>query len=534
MSGLPSRSLFACVLCAAAALSGCQKDPAPPQWDLELLAPLAKTTLTIGDIVPDSILTTDQQGNVNILYSSALFALSLDTVLTAPDTSFRYAYALPFPGPIQFQPGATFNTNDDVTRFDIDDLQLTQLQVRSGQVDVAITNMMNGQIIGDFALPGASLNGIPFSIVQHLPPGTPASPSVASSSRPLDGYVFDMRGPSFDQVNSLATHISYSNAPDGTIISITDQDSLLALVSYHDIIPQYATGSFGTRTIAVDPSSTDLDLFNNISGILDLDQVTARLKIRNGIGVDARANIHYLRSVNNNTGNTVDLTHAITSGPVNIDRALDLGGMFQSALNTFNLDQGNSNIDLFIENLPSRVDYALDITINPLGDISNGHDFLYHDSKLSADLEIDIPLNLIATDLTLRKTVALDLPGNADGHAWRSGTLHLFVDNGFPFSAAIELAIVDEADQVLTVLYPGGAVSSGILGSDGTVSASVSSRLDFDVSSDQMDLLQATGKVRISAIFNTADQSQHIQLHSDYRMDLQLTVGANYTVNGDE
>ncbi|MBK6410088.1 MAG: hypothetical protein IPF78_10360 [Flavobacteriales bacterium] len=107
---------------------------------------------------------------------------------------------------------------------------------------------------------------------------------------------------------------------------------------------------------------------------------------------------------------------------MNIDRALDLGGMFQSALNTFNLDQGNSNIDLFIENLPSRVDYALDITINPLGDISNGHDFLYHDSKLSADLEIDIPLNLIATDLTLRKTVALDLPGNADGHAWRSGT----------------------------------------------------------------------------------------------------------------
>ncbi|MBK6410087.1 MAG: hypothetical protein IPF78_10355 [Flavobacteriales bacterium] len=83
------------------------------------------------------------------------------------------------------------------------------------------------------------------------------------------------------------------------------------------------------------------------------------------------------------------------------------------------------------------------------------------------------------------------------------------MDNGFPFSAAIELAIVDEADQVLTVLYPGGAVSSGILGSDGTVSASVSSRLDFDVSSDQMDLLQAIGKVRISAIFNTADQSQH-------------------------
>ena len=534
MSGLPLRSLFTSVLCASVALSGCRKDPTPPQWDVDLLAPLAKATLTIGDLVPDSILTTDQQGNVSILYSSELFALSLDTVLTAPDTSFRYAYALPFPGPIQFQPGATFNTNDDATRFDLEDMQLTQLQVRSGQVDVAITNMMNGQIIGNFALPGASLNGTPFSIVQNLPPGTPASPSTVSSSRPLDGYVFDMRGPSFDQVNTLATHISYSNAPDGTIISITSQDSLLALVSYHDIIPQYATGSFGTRTIAVDPSSTELDLFNNISGTLDLDQVSARLKVRNGIGVDARVNIHYLRSVNTNTGNTIDLTHAITSGPVNIDRALDLHGTFQSALNTFNLDQGNSNIDLFIENLPSRVDYAMDIIINPLGNISNGHDFLYHDSKLSAELEVDIPLRLIATDLTLRKTVALHLPGTAAGHAWRSGTLHLFADNGFPFSATIELAIVDDAGNVLSVLDPGGTVSSGNLGSDGNVSAPVSSRLDFDVSPEQMNLLQASGKVRISAIFNTADQSQHVQIHSDYRMDLQLTVGANYTVNGDE
>lgn len=534
MSGIHVRSRFTYVLCAAVALSGCQKDASPPQWDLDLLAPLAKTSLTIGDLVPDSILSTDQQGNVSILYSSELFALSLDTVLTAPDTSFRYAYALPFPGPIQFQPGATFNTNDDVTRFDLEDMELTQLQIRSGQVEVAITNMMNGHIIGDFALPGASLNGAPFAIVQDLPPGTPAAPSIVSSSRPLDGYVFDMRGPSFDQVNTLATHISYSNAPDGTAISITDQDSLLAQVSYHDIIPQYATGSFGTRTIAVEPSSTELELFNNISGTLDLDQVSARLKVRNGIGVDARVNIHYLRSVNANTGNTIDLTHAITSGPVNIDRALDLHGTFQSALNNFNLDQGNSNIDLFIENLPSRVDYAMDVIINPLGNISNGHDFLYHDSKLAAELEVDIPLRLIATDLILRKTVALDLPGTADGHAWRSGTLHLFADNGFPFSAAIELAIVDDAGNVLSVLDPGGTVSPGNLGSDGNVSAPASSRLDFDVSPEQMNLLQASGKVRISAIFNTADQSQHIQIHSDHRMDLQLTVGANYTVNGDE
>lgn len=533
------RSLFnlplpLCLLATALLLGGCRKDKAPPTWALDALVPVAKTKLTIGDLVPDSILSTDADGNVSILYTNTLFALSLDTVLTAPDTSFRYAYALPFPGPVEFQPGATFNTNDDVTEFELDGLQLTELRVRSGQVNVAITNMMNGTIIGNFSLPGASLNSVPFVIQQAIPPGTPAAPSTASSSRALDGYFFDMRGPDHNAVNTLATHISYANSPDGSAISITNQDSLIALVNYQDIIPQYATGSFGTRTITVEPASTELDLFTNISGTLDLDEVTATLRLRNGIGADARATIHYLRSVNTATGNTVDLQHAITTGPVNIDRALDLGNGFQPTLNAFQLDQANSNIDLFMENLPSRVEYSLEVELNPLGDISNGHDFLYYDSQLAADLEVDIPLRLIADSLTLRKDIELDLPGTPETHAWRSGVLHLFADNGFPFSADIALEIVDGNGQSLTILEPGATVASGTLGPDGFVGAPTSSQADIPISVEQMNLLQQTGMVRIRAVFNTTDQGNHVQILDRYALALQLTVDANYVVNGNE
>ncbi len=522
------------LLVLAIVLAACQKDKPQPQWDLDLLAPLVTTSLTIGDLVPDSILSVDAQGNVSILYTTELFSITLDTVLTAPDTSFQYGYALPFPGPVQFQPGATFNTTDDVTRFDLDDMQLTKLIVRSGQLDVAIASMMDGQIIGNFSLPGASLNGVPFSVQQLLPPGTPGSPSTAHTSKPLDGYVFDLRGPGLDAVNTLATSINYSNSPEGNVISITNQDSLLALVSYFDIVPQYATGSFGTRIIAVEPASTELDLFQNISGTLDLDQVTANFRIRNGIGVDAQANIQYIRSHNSYSGNNVDLIGSITSGPLNIDRAIDLGNSFQTGSNTFILDQGNSNIDLFLENLPDQIEYAMDITINPLGNISNGHDFLYHDSKLTAEMEVDVPLRLIATHLTLRKTVDVDLPGSSDAHAWKSGILHLFAENGFPFSASIELAVVDPDGQVLAVLTPGGTVASGVLGVDGFVASSTASRVDVELNPSQMNLLQQTGKLLITAAFNTVDQSQHVQIIDRYRMDLQLTVNANYTVNGDE
>jgi hypothetical protein len=49
----------------------------------------------------------------------------------------------------------------------------------------------------------------------------------------------------------------------------------------------------------------------------------------------------------------------------------------------------------------------------------------------------------------------------------------------------------------------------------------------------QVDLFHNGGRLRITAVFNTADQPQHVQLRSNYSLDLQLTTDANYIVNGD-
>lgn len=521
---------LACIALAAA----CQKEPVPPQWDLDLLAPLATTSLTVADLVPDSLLSSDPEGNVSIRYTSELFTLELDTLLTAPDTSFGYAYALPVPGPITFPAGTTMETSDDATQFELDQLQLSRLDIRSGTVRLTIANTMPGHIIGDFSLPGATLAGNPFSIQLTMPPGAPGQPSTSVQDRDLAGYSLDLRGPGLNTVNTLETHLAYACSPDFGPVSITDQDSLLATVGYQDIVPAYATGYFGNQLIQLDPGFSTLDVFSGLSGSLDVAQVTASLRIRNGIGADLRADIEYLRSVNTASGQQVDLQHAITSGPVNIDRATDLGSSFQAAENLFTMDQGNSNLEAFLENLPDRVEYAMDLTINPLGNISNGHDFLYYDSQVTAELDVDLPLRLIASDLTLSKEVTVELPGSAEGHALQSGVLHLFADNGFPFSAALALAITDGHGQVLTLLGPGGTVASGTLGTDGLVSGMVASHFDVVLSEEQMDLLYQGKHLRITAVFNTADQDQHVTVLDRYRMDLQVTMEANYVVNGDD
>lgn len=216
-----------------------------------------------------------------------------------------------------------------------------------------------------------------------------------------------------------------------------------------------------------------------------------------------------------------------------INQALDLGGSFRAAHNTFTLTERNSNIDAFIENLPDRIDYALDVTIDPLGDVSNGHDFLYHESTLSGDLELDIPLRIAATGLTLRKEVAVTLPGNRDRSSIRGALLHLFAVNGFPFSAAITLDIIDADGVAVSTLPVNGTVASGTLGADGLVQQPVSSALSITLTGEQADRLNAGDRLRITATFNTASQPDHVRILDRYALDMQVTAAGNYIVNGE-
>jgi hypothetical protein len=245
--------------------------------------------------------------------------------------------------------------------------------------------------------------------------------------------------------------------------------------------------------------------------------------------------------VNRNTGNTIDLDHAIANAPLNLDRAVDLGTTFAAAENSYTLNTTNSNIDLFIENLPDAIAYDMDVETNPLGDVSNGNDFFYHESTLTADLDVDIPLRLIASGLALSRKTTVDLDGTLENHAFQYGTLHLFAENGFPFSAQVALEIVGTDDTVLATLSPGGTIASGQTGSDGLVTSSTTTQLDFAVDKAQLDLFypgSAAGpegaRLRIGVVFDTADQTQHVQLRSDYTIRVSASLEGNYIVNGDE
>lgn len=515
-------------------LASCRKENSKPQWDVDLLVPLVKTTLTIRDLVPDSLLEADADGALTLVYRDELFGVDLDTLLDVPDTSITYSYVLPF-GSLALPAGSSLPPINEVTDFDVDDVQLRYLELREGTLTMTLFNMITSGIIGTFNLPGGSYMGSMVSLQQYVDAGTPLSPSSATVVRDLSFHQFDLTGPTYDAVNTLATELLLQLDPAGSGATVTNEDSVIAIATYGGLRPQYARGYFGQRIVHVGPEVNDFALFDPIiAGSIDLDQVTLTMTVTNGVGIDARVMIDHFTGENTNTGALVDLEHAIIPGPINLNRAVDLGGSFQPSAYETVLTNANSNVDLLLEAMPDRLEFEMDLEVNPLGDVSNGNDFLYWDSKLSAEAELRIPLNVIATGLTLQQTVTPDLPGSSEGHGLQHGELMLFATNGFPLDAMLLLDIVDDADNVLSTLPVEGAIAAGILGPDLLVHTRVESELSTYLDDAQVDLLYTGGSLRITTVFNTADQTQHLQLLDSYAMDLQITAEGNYIVNGNE
>jgi len=171
--------------------------------------------------------------------------------------------------------------------------------------------------------------------------------------------------------------------------------------------------------------------------------------------------------------------------------------------------------------------------INPLGNISNGNDFLYFDSELSVDLTTEIPLNLLADDLAIATTAEIDLPGSTDGHGIQSGTLKLFAVNGFPLDGSISFEIFENQGTTFSIPVS-GTMAAATVDATGNVIAPTESQLEIVLTEADVNRLYETQKVRIVATFNTVPVGQQVRILDTHQLALQLTADFNYTVNEDQ
>lgn len=525
--------LLYCILPTAyCLLPSCKQDADNAEWNIDVLAPVLTTTLTLQDLVDDSLLISNPDSSLKLVYANDFSNLVIDTLLSIPDTTVVNLLSLPLSTTLQ--PGLDLITVNTETRYALKDAQLVEAYVRSGQIIVVFQNMLATGVNIDYAIPSAKLNGTPFSITR-----TVAANSSITETIDITGYQLDLRGLNGNSYNTLVTSFGGSSitASQGgqPVQIIANQPFITVSNSFVDVIPQYARGYFGSPEFSLENESANFDFLKKIiDGQLGLEEVKLSLSLENYIGADGQVKVNNITSVNPRTGVSIDLQHAVMGTPINITRASDAwihSGNVTPTLKSYVFDNSNSNIRALIENLPHRLDYSLDFKLNPLGNISSGNDFFYYENNIKTNLELEVPMTFYSNHLTLSDTLDFNADAGAAGSRVNSGGFRIIADNSFPLSATMTLILLDENNAAIDSLYSLNNIAAPALDANFKTIGSLLSTLDVPISSTTADKLNSTKRINIKIVFDTPQVPQLLKIYDHYKMDIKIIADFNYTIN---
>lgn len=513
------------ILLTITLLINCNKNREPTKWNANYSIPLAYGSLGITDFIVDSMYSLNPDSSINIHFLRNLYQVSLDSIVQLPDNQLSNIFTLPFPVAIDFNPGQTFINQPEEQIFSINTVELKEFSIESAILSYTLKSTIQGEVIYDYTVNSATdLNGNPFQVSITVPAAQNGIASEVNGTINIPASNWNLEGTSGNEINTLLTTINVKVSENNILpISVSNQDTLYIDNEIQSIIPISARGYFGEENIQTGPDTIELGFLNNlVSGSFGLSDIDINLTTTNGIGTDFRMLINNLSSQNSNSN--VDLNHSIISQIQNINRAYKVGNSIISSESNYQINSSNSNINAFIENLPSALGYDIMVQLNPLGNVSGHNDFIHKDYPLSLDIDFFTPIMLSANQLTIADTIEINIP---DTSGINYGSLYIELTNGFPLDAEIFISTFSSSNQLLDP----GLISSATLSNNNTVTSPSISSHTLNLSSENLEDIKNSKKIIISAIFNTSNQPQLIDFYDHYNLGFKISADFNSTVS---
>ncbi len=410
--------------------------------------------------------------------------------------------------------------------------QITEIKARSGWVKMKISSTIQEEIIIDYSFPNSGEGGDfnkPFNKQYRVPPAEPGTVQVIEGEFPLDGYVMQYKGKDPNEApffNTVYSELTARTVYSGKVRDLSLDDFVEIDFGLVDVKPEYAFGDFGLKEFEIN-EITEIPIFKNVSGTVDLEDVSMALYLENAFGIEALTTINSITASNTNNNTSVSLTQPLVIGKdVLLSRATN-PPLFPKT-QVFIFDKNTSNIKEFTEVLPDKIETNIKIVSRPNG--SNGYtDFVKDESYLKARLRVDMPVQFATDNLTLVQKRPFNLLDVENSDRIKSGTFTLHVENDFPIDVSFIIEFLSDTDEVLATLFNSGEKieAAQVNTSTGKTDGSVKSSLKAEVSEQTMDLIKDSRKVRITAVFDTPNGNRNT-MFSDYKLKTQLTADFIY------
>lgn len=501
-------------------------------WETDLLVPVAEGELNLVDLVKANELISDDSNLLRVQLNDTLINLGLDSLISIPDTSFQESFILPF-GNAALQPGVPFYDTSTVTRYNLQSIQLTYLEVRSSLFTVEMENLTGTQILIEYTIPSATdENGDTFKLARLIPAN-----SELEENFDLNGYRLNLRGRRNASYNTMISSVKVMVDPAlSAPYTLRAGEGFRVKNTFKRIVPQYARGYFGS----VNSNASASEAFDLLTAVsydrIDITEFNVKMIIDNGVGADLGLTIEELGSVNQGNATTALLAHPIIGSKQLLSRAIFLGENMDPPVKhiqkSYEFNEDNSNLDALIEVNPTHLFYDVNIDINPLGNITLGNDFVFFGHNLSAVMQVDIPIKLGVEGLVLTDTFdfLFEEPNPEEGSGLiNSGYLNLYLINGYPLGAEIALEVLNEQSEVIGELAPGGSsIGAAHVNSIGKVIQPISSVIKMPVDQAKIAMLKEGRMIKMTARLSSTDGGI-IHLYDNHVIKFSLV--ADFNVN---
>ncbi len=515
-------------------ITSCRKENPNPQWDIEVVGPLAYATLGAGQLIGDSSIETQADGAQILNYDTTFSEFNIDSIYQFNDTTIQTVVLFPA-FPANLPPNTPFTSSNNNISLGISGVQLKKAIIASGKIKLEIKNTLQTKVNFVYTIPKAKKNGVPFVVTASVDSASRTDPKYFIAEYDFSGYDVDMTGSSGTSFNSITYTVDARSDPAGDTISVASLDTLVNLkTTLIAIQPLFVKGYLGQQETH-EQSNRNIGLGGLIrNGTVALDSVKMNVDIVNYIGADEQIYISYFRSVNNRTGTSVDLAApSFIRNYLNINRASIVPWLADSLVSTIysiQFDNSNSNITDVIENLPDKFEYDLKLNFNPLANISGSNDFVYKDKLIDTRLRIRMPLRFALNQLLLADTVPFTIATATDFEPVGYTTLTLFADNGFPFDLNLQMFLLDSNRVIVDSLFVPDLIRAAPIDANYRAAGTTETVIQIPVDETRKQNLLNVKHVGIRMKFNTPDYPQLIQMYSDYRVNFKLVADGIYSI----
>lgn len=513
------------ILLVTASLFACTREPT--RWDTTQNVPLVKADLSLDDLIEDSLIQVNADQTVGIRLRRELLSFRVDSLVKIPSDTIERAFTIAPLAEFTLNPGQTFYQTDDNFEFDNMEAQLSQAIIKAGILHFHAENTIPSPLDFLLSIPGASIDGEPLQIEATVPPSSSGENGMLDLDVDLSDYSLDLTGADGFGYNMLTVNFSLTIPDEGGTVVVFNDDFVNMQLTYAELEVAYARGYLGTLTDDINQSTTLSDFKNFNEAILDIQNSSAEIKFSNGFGVDIQAEIFQIKGWNTSKNTALALTGSFIGNTINLSRATYSNGRILPFDKTYQLDNGNSNLDAMLELLPDSLRIRANIAVNPFGNISNYNDFVSYHSKITASLDAYIPLSVGLSGLALRDTATFEF-GDDKNVSVKSGKLYLAAGNGFPVNISLSLKALNANNEIVLDL-DNYAESDFIAGR--TDSVPVQSIVQYNINEAVMTILKDATKIAIKADFETTNYPDRMTFTNNDSLRILISSDINATFN---